>query len=61
MYGKNEYLYTSVLAYGTKKFLSCDDLVTVMGAGTGITYVLQVNQRLKVNLLEVCSLYSVTV
>ena len=24
--GKNEYLYTSLLAYGTKRFLSCDDL-----------------------------------
>ena len=34
--GKNEYLYISVLAYGTEKFLSCDDLVAVMGAGAGM-------------------------
>ena len=37
--GKNEYLYTSVLAYGTKRFLSCDDLVIVVGAGGGISSV----------------------
>ena len=36
MFGENEYLYTSVLAYGTKKFLSCDCLVIVIGAGAGI-------------------------
>ena len=30
VYGKNEYLYTSALAYGTDKFLSCDDLVAVI-------------------------------
>ena len=28
----DEYLYTSVLAYGTSKFLSCDSLVAVIGA-----------------------------
>ena len=33
---KNEYLHTSVLAYGTKRFLSCDDLVIVKGAGGGM-------------------------
>ena len=33
--GKNEYLYTSVLTYGTKRFLSCDDLVVVVGADGG--------------------------
>ena len=37
--GKNEYLYTSVLAYGTKTFISCDDLVVVVGAGGGISSV----------------------
>ena len=35
MCGKNEYLYTSVLTYGTKRFLLCDDLVIVVGAGGG--------------------------
>ena len=30
--GKNEYLYTAVLAYGTNEFLSYDDLVAVMPA-----------------------------
>ena len=34
--GKNEYLYTSALAYGTKTFCSCHDLVIVMGAGGGM-------------------------
>ena len=36
---KNEYLYTSVLAYlyGTKRFLSCDDLIIVVGAGGGMS------------------------
>ena len=34
--GKNEYLYTSILAYSTKRFLSCDDLVAVMGDGGGM-------------------------
>ena len=38
-FGINEYLYTSVLAYGTKKFLSCDCLVVVTGAGAGISLV----------------------
>ena len=38
MCGKNEYLYTPVLPYGTKKFLSCD-LVAVMSAGTGMSSV----------------------
>ena len=37
--GKNEYLYTSVLAYVTKRFLSCDDLVIVVGAGGGMSSV----------------------
>ena len=37
--GKNEYLYTSVLAYGTKRFLSCDDLVIVVAAGGGMSSV----------------------
>ena len=37
--GKNEYLYTSVLAYGTKRFLSCDDLIAVVGAGGGMSSV----------------------
>ena len=31
--------YTSVLAYGTKRFLSCDDLVIVVGAGGGMSSV----------------------
>ena len=30
---------TSVLAYGTKRFLSCDDLVIVVGAGGGMSSV----------------------
>ena len=38
MCGKNEYLYTSVLAYGTKRFLSCD-LVIVVGADGGMSSV----------------------
>ena len=29
--------YTSVLAYGTKRFLSCNDLVIVVGAGVGMS------------------------
>ena len=29
--------YTSILAYGTNKFLSCDDLIAVKGAGAGIS------------------------
>ena len=33
---KKECLYKSVLAYRVDKFLSCDDLVAVMGAGAGI-------------------------
>ena len=33
--GKNEYLYTSVLAYDTKIFLSCDDLVIAVVARAG--------------------------
>ena len=37
--GKNEYLYTYVLAYGTKTFISCDDLIVVVGAGGGISSV----------------------
>ena len=37
--GKNKYFYTSVLAYGTKRFLSCDDLFTVVGAGGGMSSV----------------------
>ena len=37
--GKKEYLYTCVLTYGTKKFLSCDDLVIVVGAGGGMSSV----------------------
>ena len=37
MCGKNEYLYTSVLAYDTKRFLSCNDLVIVAGAGGGMS------------------------
>ena len=28
---------TSVLAYSTKRFLSCDDLAIVVGAGGGIS------------------------
>ena len=36
---KNEYLNTSILAYGTKRFLSCDDLVIVIGAGGGMSSV----------------------
>ena len=36
MCGKNEYLHTSVLTYGTKRFLSCDDLFIVVGAGGGM-------------------------
>ena len=36
--GKNEYLYTSILAYGTKRFLSCDDLIVVVGAGGGMSF-----------------------
>ena len=41
MCGKNEYLYTSVLTYGTKRFLSCDDhdLIIVVGAGGGMSSV----------------------
>ena len=35
----HEYLYTPVLAYGTKRFLSCGDLVIVVGAGGGISSV----------------------
>ena len=38
--GKKEYLYTSVPAYDTNKFLSCDDLVAVAngyGAGAGMS------------------------
>ena len=35
--GKNEYLYTSVLANGTKRFPSYDDLFTIMGAGGGMS------------------------
>ena len=37
MCGKDEYLYTSVLAYGIKIFLSCDDLVMLVGAGSGMS------------------------
>ena len=37
--GNNKYLYTSVLAYGTETFLSCGDLVIVVGAGGGISSV----------------------
>ena len=37
--GKNEYLYTCVLAYGTKRFLPCDDLVIVVDAGGGMSSV----------------------
>ena len=37
--GKKEYLYTSVLAYRTKRFLSCDDLVIVVGADGGMSSV----------------------
>ena len=37
--GKHKYLYTSVLAYGTKRFLSFDDLVIVVGAGGGMSSV----------------------
>ena len=33
---ENEYLYTSVLAYDTDKFLLYDNLVAVIGAGAGI-------------------------
>ena len=33
------YSYTSVLAYGTKRFLSCDDLVIVLSAGGGMSSV----------------------
>ena len=33
--GKNEYLYTSVISYDTKRFLSCGDLAIVVGAGGG--------------------------
>ena len=29
----------SVLAYGTDKFLSCDNLVAVIGAGAGMSQV----------------------
>ena len=36
---KNEYLHTSVLAYGTKRFPSCDDHVIVVGAGGGMSLV----------------------
>ena len=32
-------MYTSVLAYGTDKFLSCDNLVAVIGAGAGMSQV----------------------
>ena len=39
MCGKNEYLYTSVLAYDTKRFLSCDDLVIVVDAVGGMSSV----------------------
>ena len=31
--GKNKYLYRSVLTYDTNRFISCDDIVIVMGAG----------------------------
>ena len=37
--GKNEYLYTSVLAYDTKRFISCDDFVIVEGGGGGMSSV----------------------
>ena len=42
MCGKNEYLYTSVLAYDTKRFLSCGDLIiaiVIMGATGGMSSV----------------------
>ena len=42
MYGKNKYLYTSVLAYSTNKFLSLDNTIAVMhvimGAGGRISH-----------------------
>ena len=30
-------IHSYVLAYGTKRFLSCDDLVVVVGAGGGMS------------------------
>ena len=35
----NIYIAASVLAYGTKRFLSFDDLVIVVGAGSGMSSV----------------------
>ena len=37
--GKKEYLYASVLTYGIKRFLSCDDLIIVVDASGGMSSV----------------------
>ena len=39
MCGKNEYLFASVLTYGTKRFLSCNNLIIVVGADGGMSSV----------------------